>query len=140
VDRQGTGDQAIPERFPLEQLHREEGAPLVFVDVEDRADVGMLKRGGGPRLALEALESFGVFREIVRQELQGDAPPELQILRLVDDSHAAAAELAEDPVVRDSLADHRRISDSSFRPLPSAVEPRAEAFGGRCEPAGLTAC
>ena len=42
----------------------------------------------------------------VRQELQRDVPPEPRVLGLIDDAHAAGAELADDAVVLDLLADH----------------------------------
>ena len=48
----------------------------------------------------------GSLRHLGRQELQGDASAEAQVLRLIHDAHAAPAQLLEDPVVRDSLADH----------------------------------
>ena len=57
-------------------------------------------------LALEPLERLVVARELLGQELEGHLTAELQVLGLVDDAHAAAAELREDPIVRDRLADH----------------------------------
>ena len=78
----------------------------MLVDVVDRADVGVVERGGGLRLAPEALERDRVVEVLRGQELQRDQPVEARVLRLVHDSHAAAAELLEDAVVGDRLADH----------------------------------
>jgi len=51
-----------------------------------------------------------VFRNLVRQELQGDKAVKLYILSFVDYAHAAAAQLLNDAVVRDGVPDHwRRI-------------------------------
>jgi len=75
-------------------------------DVVDRADVGMLQRRGGAGFALQPLERLGVPAHLLRQELQRHAAAELQIFRLVDDAHAAAAQLREDPVVGNRLTDH----------------------------------
>ena len=94
------------------------GLPVVLVDVVDRADVGVLERGGRAGLALEPLERLRVARQLLGQELQRDAAAELQVLGLVDDAHAAAAELREDPVVGDRLADHAWTR--RFYPLYSA--------------------
>ncbi len=112
----GPGPEPVPQGLALEQLHRDEGLALVLVDVVDRADVGVLERGGGPRLALQPLERLRVPAELLRQELQRHAAAELQILGFVDDAHAAAAELREDAVVRDRLADQGepRFATNSF--------------------------
>src|SRR5262249_18156104 len=96
----------LPQSLALEQLHRDERPALVLVHVEDRADVRVLERGGGPRFAAQPLEGLGVTPELVRQELERDAAAELQVLGLVDDAHAAAAQRREDAIVRNRLADH----------------------------------
>ncbi len=57
-------------------------------------------------LPLQALEGLRVACQLLGQELERHAAAELEILGLVDDAHAAAAEPGEDPVVRDRLADH----------------------------------
>ena len=44
------------------------------------------------------------------QELERDEAVQPRVLGLVHDSHAAAAELLDDAVVRDCLADHCRES------------------------------
>ncbi len=82
------------------------GCPSLLVNFVDRADVGMVQRGSGLRFALEAGEGLRVFGNVVGQELQGDEAVQLHVLSLVDHTHAAAAELLDDAVVRDGLADH----------------------------------
>ena len=54
----------------------------------------------------KAAECLRVFGYIVRQELESDKAAELHVLGLVDHTHPAAAELLDDAVVRDGLADH----------------------------------
>jgi hypothetical protein len=56
--------------------------------------------------ALKAAQDLRVFGYFVGQEFQGNKPAELHILSLVDNAHAAATQLLDDAVVRDSLADH----------------------------------
>ncbi len=89
----------------------------MLVDVVDRADVGVLERGGRAGLALKPLERLSVAGQLLGQELQRHAAAELQVLGLVDDAHAAAAELRDDAVVGDGLADHQeaaRFARNSF--------------------------
>src|SRR5262245_6077758 len=73
--------QSLLQRFTLEQLHGDETPSLVLVDVVDRADMGMLERRRGLRLALQALEGDRVGGELLRQDLQGDTEPELELFR-----------------------------------------------------------
>ena len=131
VELEGSRGEAVAQRLAFEQLHGDEGPPVVLVDVVDRADVGVLERGGGARLALQPLEGLRVARQLLGQELQRDASAELQVLGLVDDAHAAAAQLREHAVVRDGLSDHRwrasvRAAFYRFR-SPLYSRPGAEA-------------
>src|SRR5207248_6225045 len=56
------------------------------------------------RLVLEALELLRVQRRRERQHFEGDAPAERQLLGLVNDAHAAAADLAADAEVAELAA------------------------------------
>ncbi len=53
---------------------------------------------------LEALAYFLVTQQMSWQELQRQRPIELRVFGLVDDAHPALAELIEDFVVADGLA------------------------------------
>ena len=79
---------------------------MLFVNFMDGADVGMVQRGGGFGFALEAAERLRILCDIVGQEFQRDKAVELDVLGLVDDTHPATAELLDNAVVRDGLADH----------------------------------
>ena len=68
--------------------------------------MGVVQGRRGSGFALEALERRLVVELLRGEELQGNESAEARILRLVHDSHAAAAELLDDAVVRDGLADH----------------------------------
>ena len=79
---------------------------LVFADVVDGADVGMIEGGGGAGLAAETLEGLGIAGDFIGQEFEGDEALQAGVFRFVDDAHAATAELFDDAVVRDGLANH----------------------------------
>ena len=69
------GERAAPnpvlERLPLHQLHHDEGPILMFADVVNRADVGMVQCRGGPGFALEAFQVVWIPGVLLRQELDG---------------------------------------------------------------------
>ena len=78
----------LGERLALDQLHDQ----VVRADVEQRADIGMVQRGDGARLALEAVaEPLGgdLHRHFAVQAGIGGA---------IDLAHAARADLFEDLV------------------------------------------
>ena len=54
----------------------------------------------------EALQRLRVPGDLFGQKLQGDEAVQPSVLGLVDHTHAATAELLDDAVVRDGLADH----------------------------------
>ena len=68
----------------------------------------MVQSRGRLRLTLEAGQGLGVFGDIIGQKLQGDKPVQGYVLSLVDDTHPSTAELLNDAVVRNGLADHRQ--------------------------------
>jgi hypothetical protein len=69
-----------------------------IADIVDAADVGM---GDLPRdadLIVKLGEAMRIGRECGREKLQRDRMAEPQILGLIDDTHAAASELPDDPI------------------------------------------
>jgi len=89
----------LAQSLPFEHLHCDIGAALEFSDLIDGADVGMIERGSGARLALEALGSLAVVCEHIRQEFQGHTPAKTQVFGLADFTHSAAAETAQNSIM-----------------------------------------
>src|SRR5208282_3732609 len=106
VQVHGTPTDAVPQRRAFQKLHSDERLPVLFADVINRTDVGVAKSGRGPRLPLEPREGMQIPGYIVGQELERDETVEASILSFVNDPHAAAAELLDDTVMRDGLANH----------------------------------
>jgi hypothetical protein len=97
---------AVLQRQALQELHGDECFAVLVVNFVNRADVGMVQCGSSLGLTLKAAECLRVFGYVVRQEFEGDKPAQLHILSFVDHSHPATAELLDDAVMRDGLADH----------------------------------
>ena len=124
------GGDPVLERLALQAFHHNEGSPCVFTNFVNRADVGMIERRGGARLALEALQEPAVLGEFFGQELERDHAAELGVFRLVHHTHAAPAELFQHPVVGNRAANHLLLLLPFSRGLPAMAVP--SPLGAKC--------
>ena len=83
------------ERLAFHILHRIVVHAAVAAHIVDGHDVLMLETGRRLRLVLEALQLPLVERGGERQDFERHPPVQGDLFRLVDDAHAAAADLAE---------------------------------------------
>jgi hypothetical protein len=98
---------AMLERLAVEILHSDERLTVALINVIDRANVGMVQSGRGARLALKTFERLAIAGQFIGQEFKGDPAAELYILGFVDHTHAPAAQLLQDAVMGNDLADHK---------------------------------
>src|SRR5690348_14351328 len=99
------GDEVL-QRNPIQELHHDESFVLVLPDVVNGANVGMIQSRGGLRLALKSGQGLWVAEDLIGQELEGNKAMQAGVLGLVHHSHASAANLLDDLVVGDFLANH----------------------------------
>ncbi len=92
-----------PPASDRDELHREVMVALVLAHAEDLHDVRMVQRGHQVGLAAEPLQRRRPVEQPPREDLQRHPPPERLLDRLVDDPHAAPADLADDPEVAQPL-------------------------------------
>ena len=85
-------------------LHHHEATSIFLVNVVNGADVGMVQHGGGARLTAKALQSQRIASDIIGKKLEGHKPAQAAVFGLVDQAHSSTAELADDAVMRDGLA------------------------------------
>src|SRR5882762_1982257 len=116
----GMAGNALLQALTFQFLHNDEGMPVVLFDAMDRADMRMIQLRGCPRLTLETLQRFGVAHKIFRDELERNVATQLDVFGLIDYAHTTAAQLSQDAIVGDSLADHARP-----RSLQAAILGRA---------------
>ncbi len=58
------------------------------------------------RFALKTSEGLCISGHFFRQKFERDKAVETNVLSLIDNTHATTAQLLNDAVVRDGLADH----------------------------------
>ena len=75
------------------------------------------------RFASEAFQGLRVLRHVIGEELQSHEAAEFGVLGLVDHTHAAPAELLDDAVVRNGLADHAYLRTVQLLRCASDVIP-----------------
>ena len=103
---QRTPGDAVLQRHAVEILHGDEVLTFALVNLEDHADVGMIQCRSSLCFALETGQSLRVLGDFIGQEFQGDEAMQLHVLGFVDHAHTAAAQLLNNAVVGDGLADH----------------------------------
>ena len=97
-------DQVL-QRLAVKELHGDEALALLLPDLVDGADIGVVQGRGGLGLAPEAFQCLRVLGHVIGQELEGNEATERRVLSLIHHTHPAAAQLLDDAVVRDGLAD-----------------------------------
>ena len=105
--------------------------PAVLADAEDRHDVGVVQSRRGPRFPLEPLLLLRVRQHLLWQHLQRHMPPQGHLLGLVDDAHAAATDLPDDPVVAQLLQRDGFVPGSSEESLGSPTPSLCRSISNR---------
>ena len=100
------------------------------MNVYDLHEVRMVERGRGLGLVHEPLLILLRTHRPRREELERHRALQAEVLGPVDDAHAALAELLDDPVVRDGLADHGRSRCGAWRFLTVRVVALRSRLGG----------
>jgi hypothetical protein len=86
-------------------------------------DVRVVQRGGGAGLVFEPLQVTRIEHRGERQDLEGDAAAQRELLGLVDHAHAAAADLADQAEVAE-FAETEGVGPLGF---PGVIVARAQA-------------
>jgi hypothetical protein len=118
-DAQGALDGQTPgaaqqgrEALAVDDLHRQKAHVLVLTEVVDTQDVGVRDRARERDFAPKVIERLGVARTLRPDDLEGDLPPELAIVRAVDLAHAPPPDALADLV---ALAEPRELPSAACR-------------------------
>jgi len=95
----------------------------------DGADIGMVKGGASPGLMNETLPCQAVSEQFSRKKLESHCPFQFDILSLIDNAHAAAANLPDDLILARKQAPRAQPfrqagvdGESSFGPTSVELE------------------
>jgi hypothetical protein len=91
------------QRGAVQELHGNERFPVLFADVVNRADVGVIQGGGGLGFATKAGQCVLILRYMLRQKCKGYETVEARVLGFVDNAHPAATKLLDDAVMREMV-------------------------------------
>ncbi len=110
--------QPLGERLAIDVFHDEVDDPVLLAHVVDRADVGMVQRGDGSRLALEPRAPLRIGHERRSHHLDRDRAIETCVPRAIDLAHPPRAERCCDFVGTEARAGnqwHRLCRDLRAR-------------------------
>ena len=112
VDRLCRGDrtrgQPCTQRLSVDVLRGDEIHVSDMADVVNGQDVRMVQRRNRARLLLKSAHPILVGDERTRQNLEGDLPPQAEILGEIDLPHAAGAERRDHAIVGKLLTGSER--------------------------------
>ena len=91
-ERQRSALEHRPQGLAFEQLGDQVRRLAVMPELMDGQDVGVVQRGRGTGLALEAVQPIRIARERSGEHLDGDLAAEARVASAVDLAHAACAE------------------------------------------------
>ena len=96
--------EMIRQQLAVDQLEHEIPRAVRFLEAVDGGDVRMIQRREDLRLAFEAREAIGVFRERFGKNLERDRASEFEIPGAIDLAHASGAERRDDFVRAETVA------------------------------------
>ena len=98
----------------LQLLHHDERMSIVVLDFIDGADAGMVQQGGRPGFSFKALQRLAVTGQVIWKKLQRYVTAQARVFRLIYHAHSPAAQLADDLVMGNDLANHGRLAGRSL--------------------------
>ena len=104
--------QAVEERLAFDELHDDVRPAVVLADFVDRADVRMIERGHGARLAQHAPLGSGSRPTLSGRILMATRRPSVLVVGEIDLAHPARSDERDDAVVAEDLRNafaHRRM-------------------------------
>src|ERR1700730_6733660 len=101
----------MPECDAIQKRHHAERLPILLVDFMNCSDICMVQSRSGLCFTAKAAQDLSISGHFVGQKLQRNKAIEFGVLGFEYYAHPAGAQLLDDAIVQDGLADHgRRLS------------------------------
>jgi hypothetical protein len=98
----------LTESFTVNEFHGDEGMVVLFANIINGADAGVIESGRGVRFAAKTLQGLGILLQVIGQKFQSDDAIKAGVQGLVDNTHSASTEFFQDAIVRDGPVNHWR--------------------------------
>ena len=98
----------LTESFTVNKFHGDERMVILFANVINGADAGVIESGSGVRFTAETLQSLGILLHVIGEKFQGHEAIKAGVQSLVDDTHSASTEFVQNAIVRDGPVNHWR--------------------------------
>src|SRR5271156_2665199 len=89
---------AMLKGYAFKKLHDDEGTSILFADVIDGADVGVIERGCGAGFAAKAFQSLTVPGQVFGKKLERNKAAQASVLRPVHHAHSTTTKLLHNAV------------------------------------------
>src|SRR6185437_2283506 len=89
----------LPECLAFQKRHYDEGLILMFLKFVDRADIGMFQRRRCPGFVIHPTQRLRSEPNFGWQKLDSNAATQLEVFRLINNSHTSAPKKLENSVV-----------------------------------------
>jgi hypothetical protein len=106
LDEESLTMDMLAESFTVNEFHGDEGMVVLFANIINCADAGVIESGSGVRFAAETLQRLGILLQVIGEKFQSDDAVKAGVQGLVDDTHSASAEFFQDAIVRDGPVNH----------------------------------
>ena len=93
----------LVQRIALHALHHDVGNPVVFAEIVDRHDVGVIEPAGLAAFFIESRQHLAVAGHSLGEGFDGHFAPDLLVHRAIDHAHAAAPQHFDHVVLADAL-------------------------------------
>ena len=101
--------QACPQVHPFDEAHHQVVLPFVrAADVMHRQDAGMFEAGQDARFVEKGIDGRVGGEEVAVHDLDGDAPPQFDVVAEIDRAAAARRDVAQDVIAADGGGQVRR--------------------------------